>query len=357
MFSRKSFWTAALALLVVNPLVAFAAPRYAATFLPRGFEPGPFHPLNNEGRIVGTYQGKVAIFDRSGIHPVKAPPSVGGGINDRSNVAGRLTGTNTAFAIIGGKLVDIHATLPSLYYTSDGQVINNRGSVAGIADPFADEAVRGFLYRHGRSELVPTLGGEFSFITGINNKDGVVGWASTGTGSVNDPQYHAILYKDGKVHDLGTLAKGQRSQAFDMNDRWQIVGASRITPDNFDNPEHPFLFQNGRMIDLGTLGGSSGRALGINNHGLIVGESSGADELRVAFLLLDRKMLDLNKLTALPAGWQLVSAQDINEKAQILATACYGAGGECRPVRLDPACLCKAGVVSSAETDAIPKPE
>jgi len=343
MFIRKLFLTAIYLLLSSSALAASAAPRYTLTFLPTGFEPGPYHPLNNTGRIAGTYQGRVAIFDRGGLHPVKSPPAVGNGINDRSDITGRVTGSNTAFAIIGGRFVDIHATLSSFYYTSDGEVINNRGSVAGVADPFADEAVRGFLYRQGRSELVPTLGGEFSFITGLNNLDGVVGWASNATGSVNDPNYHAILYRDGRLHDLGTLPGGLRSQAFDINDRWQIVGASETGTLKIGNPEHPFLFQNGKMTDLGTLGASSGRALAINNGGLVVGDTGRTDQLRVAFLYVSGKMLDLNDLTQVPAGWRLDTAQDINDIGQIVATACYGIGGACVPVRLDPVCPCNAG--------------
>jgi hypothetical protein len=79
--------------------------------------------------------------------------------------------------------------------------------------------------------------------------------------------------------------------------------------------------------------------------------------VRRAFLYLEHKMLDLNPLTTLPAGWHLITAQDINEKAQIIATACYGFGGQCPPVRLDPVCPCKAEGVSHTETDAVPHPE
>lgn len=357
MFFRKLFCAAACVLLASMPLAGIAAPRYTLTFVPEGFEAGPFHPLNDAGRIVGTYQGRVAIFDRGGIHPVNAPPSFGRGINNRSDVTGVLTGSATAFAIVKGRLVDVHAALPTFYYTSEGEFINNHDAVAGIADPFADEAVRGFLYRYGHAELVPTLGGDFSFVTGLNNKDAIVGWASTGGGSASDPQYHAILFKDGTTHDLGTLASGQRSQAFGINDRWQIVGTSRIAPDVAGDTEHPFLYQYGRMTDLGTLGGSGGRALAINNGGAIVGEASDVDDMRRAFLYQGHKMLDLNRLTAVPAGWQLVTAEDINDRGQIFATACHGIGGECRPVRLDPACPCRAVNAGQTDMEVLPDPE
>lgn len=357
MFSLKKSWAVAFALLVASPLAAFAAPHYTLTFLPRGFEPGPFHAINNSGDIVGTYQGRTAIFGRSGIRIAKAPPSIGQGINDHRDVSGFLTGSSTAFAIIRGKFVDIHATLPPLYFTSDARGINDRGSVTGTADPFVDEAVRGYLYRHGRSELIPTLGGDFSFATALNNKDMVVGWASTGTGSVNDPFEHAFIYKDGKTHDLGTLDTGQRSEGFDINDRGQAVGWSRIGPEDSD-PQRPFLFQNGRMIDLGSLGGTTeGMARSINNKGVIVGESSTNEGLVAAFLFTDHKMLDLNKLTALPKGWRLQTAQAINDKDQILATACRGFGGECASVRLDPVCACRASGEHDTGAEALSIPE
>ncbi|GAB3421622.1 PEP-CTERM sorting domain-containing protein [Massilia agilis] len=335
MIPRKPFLAAALALLAAAPLAAFADPQYTVTFVPPGFEPGPFDPMNNAGRVVGTYQNRAAIWDGSGLLTLNVPPGTGSGINDHLDVTGRVFSTNTAYALIGGNYVDIHATLPSLYYTSEGYSINNRGSVAGIADPFVDEAVRGFLYRNGHSELVPTLGGDFSFALNVNNHDAVVGYASNGQGSVNDPFYHAIIYQDGTVQDLGTLGTGERSLGYDINDCGQAVGWSSIGPD--DSAIHPFLFQDGKMIDLGTLGSGYGQAHAINNLGLIVGESGATVESPLtAFLYIDHKMIDLNAITTLPAGWHLATASDINDQGQILAIACNGPNSEdCTSVRLD----------------------
>lgn len=336
MISRKCFLAVALALLAASPLAALADPQYTVTFVPPGFEPGPFDAMNNAGRVVGTYQDRAAIWDGSGILTLNLPPSLGRGINDHMDISGLDRRTDTAFALIGGNFIDVHATLPSLYYTSDGYAINNRGSVAGIADPFADEAVRGFLYRNGHAELVPTLGGDFSFAINLNNNDAVVGYASTGQGSVNNPFTHAIIYHDGSLQDLGTLGTGQRSFGFDINDSGWAVGLSWIQPEELSGSVHPFLFRDGKMMDLGTLGGDFGEALAINNLGLVVGDSLNAEGLLTAFIWKGDKLVDLNTLTALPAGWRLESAMDINDKGQILGTACNGPNPEdCARVRLD----------------------
>ena len=58
---------------------------------------------------------------------------------------------------------------------------------------------------------------------------------------------------------------------------------------------------------------------------MIVGRSEWSDAQPKdyhAFLYTDHHMVDLNSLVDLPSGWQLISAGDINDAQQILATAC-----------------------------------
>ena len=75
------------------------------------------------------------------------------------------------------------------------------------------------------------------------------------------------------VKDLGALPGGTFSVAMGINDHGQIVGASETN--GFFPPPDAFLFENGVMEDLGTLPGFNpfSEALGINNHGEIVGSS------------------------------------------------------------------------------------
>jgi probable HAF family extracellular repeat protein len=83
------------------------------------------------------------------------------------------------------------------------------------------------------------------------------------------PEMHAVLWRKGKITDLGTLGGGYQSTAFAVNSRGQAVGFSNnLVPDSF-NPlgttqERVFLWQNGVMQDLGTLGtGTDAGLLGI----------------------------------------------------------------------------------------------
>jgi probable HAF family extracellular repeat protein len=80
-----------------------------------------------------------------------------------------------------------------------------------------------------------------------------------------------VLFERGAVHDLGTLG-GNSSSASGINDRGQIVGFSTTASGDF----HAFLYENGVMTDLGTLPGSNfSVANGINNRGDVVGASGG----------------------------------------------------------------------------------
>src|SRR5919197_900965 len=72
--------------------------------------------------------------------------------------------------------------------------------------------------------------------------------------------------------DLGTLG-GDLSRAVAINDHGQVTGDSR----NAAGDRHAFLWtQAGGMIDLGTLGGDSSFGVAINDLGQVVGSSATA---------------------------------------------------------------------------------
>src|SRR5690349_19144744 len=61
----------------------------------------------------------------------------------------------------------------------------------------------------------------------INDSGQVAG--STETGSAGSPPYHAVVWHDRVMNDLGTLPDGgQLSQARGINDAGQIVGSADI---------------------------------------------------------------------------------------------------------------------------------
>ncbi len=87
------------------------------------------------------------------------------------------------------------------------------------------------------------------------------------------------------------------------------------------------------VTDLGTLGGSSSYAYGINSSGQVVGwtdigDISDGNRVEHAFLYSGLTMTDLNSLIDPSSGWELDSAQAINDAGQIVGYGINGLGQE-----------------------------
>jgi probable HAF family extracellular repeat protein len=97
----------------------------------------------------------------------------------------------------------------------------------------------------------------------------------------------AVIWKDGKIFNLGTLG-GNQSGAGAVNRRGEVVGGALTpTPDPFPGrtpylnyfylgngtESHAFLWRNGNMKDLGTLGGPDSAAFLVNEEGQVAGTS------------------------------------------------------------------------------------
>ena len=163
-------------------------------------------------------------------------------------------------------------------------------------------AQTGTVAWNAHSRPLGGLGGSESEAYAINERAQVVGWADTNLNTM-----HAFLWQNGKMRDLGTLG-GHDSRAVAINERGQVVGSSFVK-----YSDYPFLWQKGKMINLGSLRkGIGGDAYDINNRGQIVGESN-----RHAFLWEKGKMIDLGTLP----GWRESLAVAINDRGQILGEA------------------------------------
>jgi probable HAF family extracellular repeat protein len=160
-----------------------------------------------------------------------------------------------------------------------------------------------------------TLGGVFSVAHDINKRGQIVGRASLSSG-----EQHAFLWEDGVMHDLGTLPGGTFSEAYGINDRGEVVGWSTIdqaTCTLFDGCWHAFLWEEGRMIDLGGIDDRfQSYAYAINKRGDIAGIGNTADypfDSWHAILWRDGVAIDLGS----PPGAANTYARGVNDRGDV----------------------------------------
>jgi probable HAF family extracellular repeat protein len=125
---------------------------------------------------------------------------------------------------------------------------------------------------------------------------------------------------DGKMVDLGSLG-GTSGCAIFLNNHGQVVGYSNLAG---DQTFHPFLWERGQLKDLGTLGGPTGIAFWINEAGEIVGNADlpglpGCNNPNVfhGFLWKDGSITDIGTL----AGTDCSNAASLNSKTQIVGAS------------------------------------
>lgn len=277
--------------------------------------------------------------------------SYGYGINDSGQVTGysrMISGDQHAFLYDGSSMRDLGALDGS---HSMGYGINNSGQVVGSY--YAGFSPRALFYDGSSMQDIGTLGGSYSTGLGINDFGQIVGWAYTTGGT-----QHAFLYDGNSMQDLGTLG-GSSSVAYGINNSGQVTGYSsgraffyegstmhdlglgegsgygindsgQVTGYySIDGVQHAFLHDGASTQDLGTLGGNSSFGYGINNFGLIVGESYTTGDSAVhAFLHEGTSMIDLNSFLGDGSGWTLHSATDINNSGQITGYGIFNGIGQ-----------------------------
>lgn len=205
-----------------------------------------------------------------------------------------------AFQWQGGALQDLGA-LPG-GYNSWAQGLSANGLIAGQSETGAFDPLTGWPEVHavlwknnGRRiiDLGTVDGGYESISFNVNSQGQVVGGALN---TIPDSfwffptQARAFSWKDGTMQDLGTLGTGTDAQAYWVNERGQVAGASftnttvnpvltYCTAFQIETPtQDPFLWDNGNLIDLGTLGGTCGVPNALNNRGQVVGLSDTAGD-------------------------------------------------------------------------------
>lgn len=149
-----------------------------------------------------------------------------------------------------------------------------------------------------------TLGGNYSYAYGINDKGQVVGKSN----AIYQGKCYAFVYSNGTMTNLGTMDGFSSSTALGINNSGQIVGSVST-----HSTSQAFLYEQGTMINIGQLtDDNTNQANAINDKGqVVIGDSC-------AYLYYNGSISELPS----PKGYPInESANDINNNGTIVAEA------------------------------------
>jgi probable HAF family extracellular repeat protein len=237
--------------------------------------------------------------------------------------------------------------------------LSDSGHVVGGSRPnpgiWSDDAI---LWKDGRiRDLGKLPGGSTSVAYGVNDADQIVGDAD----DADDVGMVAFICEHGKMRKLGDLPGFTQTVARAINNRGQVVGRAvgASTGRATDAPAHAFLWENGAMRDLGVPAGCrSTWAYGINASGDVVGSAITNDDKTHAFVWTHGVMRDigtlpggtLSKAYGINASGQVVGDSDVGTKmpdGKMIFHAFLWQNGIMRDLGILPGCrMCKAAGIN-----------
>jgi len=281
--------------------------------------------------------------DLGALPPANVNTSFGASVNDNGMIVGAsengqidpLTGFPEFEAVVFGRggVTDLGN------FGGNGSIaysVNNTGQIVGealnkIPDPYGSflmgcatvacfpsaQQLRAVLWQNGRMHDLGTLGGNDAVAGIINEAGQIAGTSYTNTvpnPTTGIPSQDPFFWERGRMVDVGNLG-GTFAYASYMNGSGQVVGLSTLAGDAVS---HPFSWQRGRLTDLGTFGGSYGEAFSVNNAGDVVGRANLAgDQVHHAFLWSKGKLTDLGTLGATGNS----TAWAINSSGQVIGAS------------------------------------
>jgi probable HAF family extracellular repeat protein len=297
------------------------------------------------GSLLRAYLWDAGSMTNLGSMPPR-PPSVstnrfarGYAVNDAGVVVGEFNNDSSrAFVYSGGVMTG----LTRLAGDNDNGVahdVNNAGVIVGISSN--GSVSRATRWADSGSGYAPsdlgTIAGTAT-ATGrawaINDLGVVAGQSTNASGTTQ-----ATLWSDGSITNLTSLGDGARfSQAFAVNDDNVVVGSSftgqtvgaLIGTSSTTSITRAFVWHSGAITELSPFNlyapGNAGPATNyhsaandVNNAGLIVGNSQRvASSPAVATLWREGVPIDLNSLIPAGSGWNLLSAEGINDRGDIV---------------------------------------
>lgn len=294
--------------------------------------------INNAGQVVGNNAiGPFVWSAGSGLVglgplPQDSDPNLSGGtivlgsassINDNQNVAGTLFTNNGLTEPFLWTANGGYQLLAPGTRNGEAAALNNSGDVVGAS---GNGAIKWLAPGVPQSLAVPVWN---SFATSVNDTGYAVGYL------VFDQRAQGLLWSpSGVPADLPNLgANIFQTVPTAINNNNQVVGYDNVPTGGV----HAFSYANGNIADLGTLGGTSSRAISVNNNGAIVGNANLAgDGTTHAFVYQNGAMKDLNSmLDNSGSGWTLAGATGVNNLGQIVGSG-TNAGGQTHAFLLTP---------------------
>lgn len=193
--------------------------------------------------------------------------------------------------------------------------MNDAGVIVGVANS-ADVSgmvheIHGVIWDHGTVTELPTLGGDYSSASDINNLGQVAVSSKDASGVVR-----AAIWENGAYRQLPDLGYGAGLRA--INDHGEVVGW--VVDAN--GHSHAAHWDRHGLHDLGTLGGLESWANDINTDGIIVGQSGwlpGGGGGSHAFVVENGVMYDLNSIPTGTHNFAEISiARAVNAAGQIV---------------------------------------
>ncbi len=292
--------------------------------------------INNAGTVCGMWSGPTGAFCwRNGtlteLQPLPGDDNVFvESINERGQAVG-LSQSTLTFRRSAVVFVDGVAHAVAIPQATDAAAsdINNAGDIVGRYTARNGETVA-WLARHGEIHDLGALGqaNRNSSAAGINNRGQVVGTSSIDTLTpIGNTQTRAFLYQQGAMTALPTPA-GYSSVAARINERGQVIGRLEPNDASWETWRAALWDKDGLKVLLD----QASDARGINNRGQVVGAVlTGTGGF---FYEPGKGVRSLNDLIDTSTGWNIVYAQAINERGQIVG---YGCKNElCGPVLMNP---------------------
>ena len=237
------------------------------------------------------------------------------GINNLGQVVGSTSSISGGGSTVFGNSGRANIQFGGLFNSSPNLAIaiNDIGQTVGFymappGEAYAAPQWHAFVYDNGAvTDIGPLTHQKLGFTVayGINNSGQVVGYGDGPAGTQD-----AFIYSNGTKLNLGTLG-GDNSRGFGINNNGQVTGDSIVTG---NTAEHAFIYTNGAMADIGTLGGRHSTGYAINDAGQVAGDSYIPGNVSAhAFLYSNGLMADLGTL-----GGAWSRGADVNNSGQVV---------------------------------------